>query len=499
MKILSAQKTIWIWILLISLALWFAYPILRVVFFLITDPIPENQIFTLSETHINDASGLNETIHSGIIKLNSDLNKSILQLTETLNLALSSGKKMIPIGARHSMGKQSIERNAIHIDLSHLNGMKLEEGLLRVQAGATWEEVLQFLAPLGLSVQVMQSNADFSVGGSISVNAHGWQPDRPPISSTVSKFTLFTPEGEIIICNRIQNSKLFRHALGGYGLMGIILEVWIKPVPNEILRSSHKVIHFQDFTREWNKMKESPVRLAFGRLLVAKSTFFEQILLSTYETTGQISNEPTEYRVSFKNSLARAIFRASLNSQRGKSFRQWMENLLGGESSGIHARADLLMEPVRVFANNRKGKTDVLVEVFIPQERFATFIPDAKKIFSNQNTSLLNVTVREINQDIETALSYAKTKVFGLVMLFTIDQTKKAEKRLQSQINELIKRTLLYGGTFYLPYRNYANSAQLTESYPELKNFLSYKKEWDPQEIFSSGFYRYIKRSIQVD
>ena len=87
--------------LLVSLALWFAYPILRVVFFLITDPIPENQIFTLSETHINDASGLNETIHSGIIKLNSDLNKSILQLTETLNLALLSGKKMIPIGIVH--------------------------------------------------------------------------------------------------------------------------------------------------------------------------------------------------------------------------------------------------------------------------------------------------------------------------------------------------------------------------------------------------------------
>ena len=86
---------------------------------------------------------------------------------------------MIPIGARHSMGKQSIGSGAFHIDLSNLDSMKMEEGLLRVQCGAKWKDVLKFLAPLGLSVEVMQSNADFSIGGTISVNAHGWQPNRP--------------------------------------------------------------------------------------------------------------------------------------------------------------------------------------------------------------------------------------------------------------------------------------------------------------------------------
>ena len=40
---------------------------------------------------------------------------------------------MIPIGARHSMGKQSIGSGAFHTDLSNLDSMKMEEGLLRVQ------------------------------------------------------------------------------------------------------------------------------------------------------------------------------------------------------------------------------------------------------------------------------------------------------------------------------------------------------------------------------
>ena len=80
-------------------------------------------------------------------------------------------------------------------------------------------------------------------------------------------------------------------------------------------------------------MKESPVRLAFGRLSVAPDTFFEQVLLTRIcKQPDEISRQPAEYEPSLKTSLARAIFRASLNSDRGKSFRQWTENLIGGEA-----------------------------------------------------------------------------------------------------------------------------------------------------------------------
>ena len=484
-------------VLLLTLIFWFLYPALRVCFFLITDPIPEDRTFTLSELAINDASGLNETKHGGIIRLNKDLNQSINILTNSLARSKAENKKIIPIGARHSMGKQSIMQNAIHIDLSPLNGMKMENGLLRVQAGARWKDVLQFLAPLGLSVEIMQSNADFSIGGTLSVNAHGWQPDRPPVASSVQKITLFTAKGEIIPCSREENNELFKHAMGGYGLFGIILEAWIKPVPNEILRSSHQVYHYKDFSKEWNKMKGNPVRLAFGRLSVAQETFFDQVLLTHYVTTGQISTQPGEYDISFRNSIARAVFRASLNSNRGKSFRQWMENFLGGEAGGVHARVNLMLEPVHVFTNNDDQKTDMLVEVFIPQEKFSDFIQEAKKILQYHSDTLLNVTVREIKKDTDSALPYAQNDMFGLVMLFTIEQNKKAEGFLKKQICALFDASLNQGGTFYLPYRNYATPSHFTKGYPALQAFLTAKKKWDPMETFYSGFYDYLLESYK--
>lgn len=492
---LSLIKNRWIGLFFLSLALWFSYPVLRVGYFLISDPIPEEQVFTITETLIDDASGLNQSTHSGIIKLSPDLNKSIITLKETLNRAQLKKQKMIPLGARHSMGKQAIGSGAIHIDLSHLNGMKMEGRLLRVQVGARWREVLQFLAPLGLSVEVMQSNADFSIGGTLSVNAHGWQPDRPPVSSSVEKFSLIDANGKVLLCSRTKNAELFKHALGGYGLMGIILEAWIRPVPNEILRSSHTIVEYQNFSKEWSRMKEGPVRLALGRLSVAPGAFFNQVLLTSYQTTGKISSQPAEYKATSKTSLARAIFRASLNSDRGKSFRQWMENLIGGEAGGIHPRANLLIEPVRIFTNNNTDKTDILVEIFIPQEKFVEFIPPARKLMSNQSDSLLNVTIREISLDSDTALPYAPKDMFGLVMLFTIERTKEAEEILQTKISKLIDLALGYGGTFYLPYRNYANSKQVKKAYPMLDNFISTKKKHDPNEIFASDFYSYLLQS----
>ena len=61
-----------------------------------------------------------------------------------------------------------------------------------------WKDVLKYLAPLGLSVEIMQSNADFSIGWTISVNAHGLQPNRPPVNSSVLKISLMNKDGKII-------------------------------------------------------------------------------------------------------------------------------------------------------------------------------------------------------------------------------------------------------------------------------------------------------------
>ena len=475
------------------LSSWALYPIFRVLFFLITDPIPEDKRILISDKIINDASGLNETKHAGIFHVSKQNDQNLTALKNLVLDAGKTGKKLIPIGARHSMGKQSLAEGAIHIDLSGLNNISLEDNTVRVGAGARWKDVLKYLAPLGLSVEIMQSNADFSIGGTLSVNAHGWQPNRPPVNSSVLKISLMNKDGKIITCSRKENYELFKHVMGGYGMFGIIIEAWIKPVNNEILRSSHEVISVEKFSEKWSDLKKKNTRLAFGRLSLSQKNFFEKVLLTSYEPSGKISKEIPEYIPTIKSSLARAIFRSSLNSQRGKTFRQRMENLLGGEAGGVHSRANLMIEPVRIFTNNDKDKIDLLLEVFVPQKKFSEYTQKAKSIFEKQSDHLLNVTVREITKDNDSVLAYAKTDVFGLVMLFTIDRKSvDQEEQLRKQARELYDLSIQHGGSFYLTYRNYASHKQIHSSYPVLPKFLNAKKIWDPNEIFYSGFYEYL-------
>ena len=71
----------------------------------------------------------------------------------------------------------------------------------------------------------MQSDNIFTVGGSISVNVHGWQVSSPPIASTVIEMTVITPDGILKKISKDSEPQLFTAIIGGYGMFAIIMDV----------------------------------------------------------------------------------------------------------------------------------------------------------------------------------------------------------------------------------------------------------------------------------
>jgi FAD/FMN-containing dehydrogenase len=191
-----------------------------------------NQIVPTAPGKINDASRLDETSVAKIWKIPAAEKAAESQLAELLQFARTNHLKVSIAGARHSMGGHVIYPDGIVIDMLPFNRMELDGTnlVLHVQAGARWSEVIPFLNKHGLSVEVMQSNDDFSIGGSLSVNCHGWQFNRPPIDCTVQSFRLMLADGTIVKCSRTENQELFSLVLGGYGLFGIILDADLRVV-----------------------------------------------------------------------------------------------------------------------------------------------------------------------------------------------------------------------------------------------------------------------------
>lgn len=77
-----------------------------------------------------------------------------------------------------------------------------DKQVMRVGAGATWREIIPVLHARGYAPKVMQSNHDFTIGGSLSVNCHGWHTNSPPTASTVQSLRLLTADSTVVTGSR---------------------------------------------------------------------------------------------------------------------------------------------------------------------------------------------------------------------------------------------------------------------------------------------------------
>ena len=71
-----------------------------------------------------------------------------------------------------------------------------------------------------------QTGADrLSIGGGLSAKIHGRGLRLKPIVGGIESFKLVLADGQVVTCSRSQNSDLFKLAIGGYGLFGVVLLV----------------------------------------------------------------------------------------------------------------------------------------------------------------------------------------------------------------------------------------------------------------------------------
>jgi FAD/FMN-containing dehydrogenase len=126
------------------------------------------------------------------------------QLKNILKYAKENNLKISIAGARHTMGGHTIYPNGIVLNMLPYKQMELDttNNILTIGSGALWEDALKYLDKYGKSIAIMQAFSSFSIGGSISVNGHGWQKNLPPIAASVISFTLLTQNGEIKNCCR---------------------------------------------------------------------------------------------------------------------------------------------------------------------------------------------------------------------------------------------------------------------------------------------------------
>jgi FAD/FMN-containing dehydrogenase len=453
-----------------------------------------NEISPTPNGRTDDASRLDETAVAKIWKIPDEEADAEKQLADLLEYARTNHLKISIAGARHTMGGHTIYPNGILIDMLPFNRMALDEtrNILHVQAGARWRDVIKFLNAHGRSVAVMQSNDDFSIGGSLSVNCHGWQFDRPPIASTVVSFRLILAGGKIITCSRTENAELFSLVLGGYGLFGIILDADLRVVPNERYRIERIPVTTADYAKTLAKTTADAkdIAMVYGRLRITSPNFLGDGVINILHRVPSTNLLVSTLDEQQSRKLERLIFRGSQGSEYGKELRWDAEMYFSSVLSGtVLDRNEILFEPSDWFSDHSTNTTDILVECFIPPKQFEPFVEEMRNIIPANHADLLNVTVRDVNTDRDTFLRYADKDMLSLVMLFSQTRNAEGEAQMAKLTQDLIGAALKHEGRYYLPYRLHATPEEFAEAYPQAKVFFSLKRKYDPDELFQNEFY----------
>jgi len=245
---------------------------------------------------LNDASELSSTRVESHLSFTKESQTTVVeQLRSAIAEARAAGRPFIASAARHSMGGQSLAKNGTvaTFDQEWLEPDAASRAY-RVAAGARWSTIIAKLDAIGFSPAVMQSNNDFGVASTYSVNAHGWPVPFSGCGSTVRSLMMVLSDGSAVRCSRTENAELFRYAMGGYGLFGAITELELDMVPNQLLSPTFETMDGRELgARFVQRLKEdSTIRMAYGRMDVAIDRFFDEGLLISYRPSKDQSQIP---------------------------------------------------------------------------------------------------------------------------------------------------------------------------------------------------------------
>ena len=345
---------------------------------------------------------------------------------ELAEIVRSASRKGLPIsvsGYRHSMGGQQFATDSICIDTRELDrviSFDRERGLLEAEAGIQWPKLIRAYLDAQADetkqwgIAQKQTGADtFTLGGSLSSNVHGRGLRMKPLISNIESFTMITADGKSIRCSREENSELFRLAIGGYGLFGLIDTVTLRLVPRQKLRRVVEIIRADDLPKRFEERIAQKFLYGDFQFSVDEKSpdFLQRGVFSCYEPISE--DEPIVAKRNY--AMTTGWTSCALLTPIGK-------RLSSATAITICRQTDRLTGPIRTnsahicpnYAQKIRDQIGgeesslIITEIYVPRPALPDFLAQAADLLRSNRTTVIYGTVRLVEKDDESFLAWAK-------------------------------------------------------------------------------------------
>ncbi len=405
--------------------------------------------------------------------------------TAEVQEALRGTQLPVSIGGGHfSMGGHTASPGTLHLDLRRMNRVLAFDPVartIRVEAGIRWCDIQRFVDPHRLAVMTMQTYANFTVGGALSVNAHGRYMGLGPVVLSVRAIRLVLANGDVVDASRTGREDLFHAAIGGYGAIGVITEVELALAENTRVERRDTKMPFTAYPKWFDANVRGHGDAVFHNADLYPPRYVRARAVTWVETDLPATNGHHLQPLRRMYAVERYFLWAMTETPLGKFRREYLIDPLLFRSKRVHWRnyeagydvAEL--EPV-----GRKRRTYVLQEYFVPAARLVDFVPRMADILGRHRVNAINVSIRHAEADSGTVMAWARGETFALVLYHKQRTRENARERVAVWTRELIDAVLACGGTYYLPYQLHATPDQFHAAYPRARELFALKRAVDP-------------------
>src|SRR6266511_2027790 len=358
---------------------------------------------------------------------------------ELVEIVRSASRKGLPIsisGCRHSMGGQQFATDSICIDtraLDRVISFDQESGLIEAEAGIQWPKLIrsyldaQANSAKQWGIAQKQTGADtFTLGGSLSSNVHGRGLAMKPLISNVESFTLINAQGKSMRCSRDENNELFRLAIGGFGLFGLIDSVTLRLVPRQKLRRVVEIIRADDLPKRFQERIAQKFLYGDFQFIVDEKwpDFLQRGVFSCYERIEE--HEPIVAKKELREDDWLDLLRLAYTN-REKAFERYSDYYLStngqtylSDTSQLSAYLPNYAVKIRELIGGDESSL-IITEIYVPRPALPEFLAQAADLLRSNRTNVIYGTVRLIEKDDESFLAWARQSyaciIFNLLTL----------------------------------------------------------------------------------
>jgi FAD/FMN-containing dehydrogenase len=425
--------------------------------------------------------------------------------------ARATGGAISIAGSRHAMGAQQFGTGTILLDMRGMDrvlGLDRDRGLVEVEAGIQWPALIEGLAALQPDeaepwvIRQKQTGADeLTLGGALAANVHGRGLQMQPMIADVESFTLVDAQGEVQHCSRRENVQLFRTAIGGYGLFGVICTVVLRLTRRCKVRRDVELVDGVDAALALlaERTRQGYLYGDFQFDVDDRSPeFLRRGVCACYAPVAVDTPMPAQQRELSADEWAQLAYLA--HADKARAYQLYARHYAATSGQIYWSDTHQLGYYLPGYHRQVEGAThaavrgsEVISELYVPRAELAAFMEGAAALLRQTGSSVIYGTVRLIERDDESVLAWARQAYACVIFNLHVDHDPAGLDQAERSFRGLIDLALEVGGSFYLTYHKFATRSQVERAYPQFREFLAHKAAADPEGVFESDWYRHLR------